>query len=68
MLEQGNLVPHVSFLSLFVLWGELLLCWVQTVVVDMLRDEMKKHTESEGFIVVGFPRNISQVKSLVGNV
>ena len=46
----------------------LLLCCVQTVVVDMLRDEMKKHTESEGFIVVGFPRNISQVKSLVGNV
>ena len=41
-----------------------LLC-VQTVVVDMLRDEMKKHTESEGFIIVGFPRNISQVKSPV---
>ena len=38
---------------------------VQTVVVDMLRDEMKKHTESEGFIIVGFPRNISQVKSPV---
>ena len=29
---------------------------------------MKKHTESEGFIIVGFPRNISQVKSLVGNM
>ena len=43
----------------------LLLCCVQTVVVDMLRDEMKKHTESEGFIIVGFPRNISQVKSPV---
>ena len=68
MLEQGNLVPHVSLLSLFVLWGELLLYCVQTVVVDMLRDEMKKHTESEGFIIVGFPRNISQVISLVGNV
>ena len=26
---------------------------------------MKKHTESEGFIIVGFPRNISQVKSPV---
>ena len=44
----------------------LLLYCVKTVVVDMLRDEMKKHTESEGFIIVGFPRNISQVKSLVG--
>ena len=42
----------------------LLLYCVKTVVVDMLRDEMKKHTESEGFIIVGFPRNISQVNLL----
>lgn len=34
-----------------------------SVVVDMLRSAMKKSITSDGFVVVGFPRNIQQVES-----
>lgn len=34
-----------------------------TVVVDMLKEEVKKNIDNEGFVIVGFPRNINQVHS-----
>ena len=36
---------------------------LQTVVIDMLKDAMKKNTSKEGFVIVGFPRDIVQAQT-----
>lgn len=54
---MDNSVSHFTSLASF-----LMVCFVvlQEVVIQLLKDAMLKHPDSPGFLIDGFPREISQ--------